>query len=79
MRRFENSLGSEEEFNKKLLNYENKSFHLESDLDDCAAGNSKFDSLEICKKIHPFIDSDELKECVVMIIEYYELCQAKVV
>jgi hypothetical protein len=79
MRRFCNPAISEEEFNKKLLNFENKSFHLRNDLVENGEtqnaqneSESYFNSLETQKKIHPFLNIEDLRDCVCLILEYYE-------
>lgn len=57
---------SEEEFNKRLLNYENRSqMTIKGD-------NSYFDSLPNLKKIHPALNYEQLVECIKMIVEFYE-------
>jgi hypothetical protein len=82
MRRFSDPIGTEEEFNKKLLNYENKSFHLRNDLLQSGDVNmelfSYFETLEVHKKIHPNLEIEDLGDCVKMILEYYEDCAAEI-
>ncbi len=62
---------SEEEFNKRLLNFENKSFSLSSDLNK---EMDSFDMLALNKKIHPCLNLEDLNDCVKMILEFYEDC-----
>jgi hypothetical protein len=82
MKAFSNPPAEEEEFNKRLLNFENKSFHLvdiemETDGTNTNLKNeySYFDILEWNKKVHPNLELDDLSSCINMIIEYYEDCK----
>lgn len=75
MKRFFNPTSNENEFNRKLLNYENKSFHLRNELDEeFVKENIYFDGLEVHKKIHPYLEYNELADCMKMILEYYDDC-----
>ena len=68
---FEINSDSEEEFNKRLLNFENKSFSLSFELNN---ETNYFDSLPLYKKIHPCLNIEDLNDCVKMILEFYEDC-----
>lgn len=71
MKRFYNPVtDSEEEFNKRLLNFENKPFNLS----DLVEEMSYFDTLSVYKKIHPCLVIEDLNDCVKMILEFYEDC-----
>jgi len=78
MKMFSMPPATEEEFNKRLLNYENKSFHLDNTVFFGLSGsmttneNSYFDILEWNKKIHPYMEIDDLTDCIRVILEYYE-------
>lgn len=83
MRKFANPPATEEEFNQRLLNFENKSFHIDEDVEirlnegTSTSSSNYFDVLEVNKKIHPYLDYAELLECIFMIMEYYEQCEDK--
>jgi hypothetical protein len=70
MKAFSNPPCNEEEFNKKVLNFENKTFNL-PDIQDSNNG-SYFDILEFHKKLHPYLELNDLYECVDLILEFYE-------
>ncbi len=64
-----NPPSTEEEFNKKLLNFENKTINFNSLQDN---SSSYFDILEFHKKLHPNLELNDLYECIDLIIEFYE-------
>ncbi len=76
MKMFSMPPATEEEFNKRLLNYENKSFHLDNTVffggSITSNENSYFDILEWNKKIHPYMEMDDLIDCINVIVGYYE-------
>jgi hypothetical protein len=78
MKMFSIPPATEEEFNKRLLNYENKSFHLDDKSFMAGNGvqnineNTYFDILEWNKKIHPYVEMEDLIDCMNLIVEYYE-------
>jgi len=78
MRMFSIPPATEEEFNKRLLNYENKSFHRDTKVFMNADGrensneSSYFDILEWNKKLHPNLEVNDLEDCIRLIMEYYE-------
>ena len=66
-----------EEFNKRLLNFENKSFHLMENLSPNQSSHNDqsviyFNNLEWNKKVHPGLELNDLMDCISMIIDYYE-------
>lgn len=69
MRSLFNPPSTEEEFNKKLLNFENKTINFSSMQEN---SSSYFDILEFHKKLHPNLELKDLYECIEMIIEFYE-------
>jgi hypothetical protein len=71
MKMFSNPPAEEEEFNRRLLNYENKSFNTNNDshIDN---SHNYFDVLEWNHKLHPNLPMEELMECMRLIMEYYE-------
>lgn len=75
MKKFSDPIpNSEDEFNKRLLEYENRSFHI-SLINQKENSSTYFDVLEWNKKIHPYLEQTELMECVKMIVEYYQDCK----
>lgn len=78
MKMFSIPPATEEEFNKRLLNYENKSFHLYDQNFTAGNGipntneNSYFQILDWNKKIHPNLEAEDLIDCMKLIMEYYE-------
>ncbi len=70
MKAYSNPPCTEEEFNKKLLDFENKSFNCPEFQDN--SGGSYFDILEFHKKLHPYLELNDLYDCVDMILEFYE-------
>jgi len=71
MKAYSNPPCTEEEFNTKLLNFENKTSNL-AEIQDGNNVGSYFDILEFYKKLHPYLELNDLYECVNMILEFYE-------
>jgi hypothetical protein len=63
---------TEEDYNRRILGQENISFH--KDLIDNKSKES-FEKLEWWKKVHPFLEKEDLMQCVNYICEFYEDCK----
>ena len=59
----------EEEFNRRLLCFENKSLNVEN---KNYVNESYYDILDWNKKIHPYLEIDDLTDCLKMIVDFYE-------
>jgi hypothetical protein len=64
----------EAEFNERLLKFVNRTANFENNSNN----ESYYDILEWNKKIHPYMNIDELAECVKMLIDFYEDVNAKI-
>lgn len=69
MKAFSIPPSTEEEFNKKLLNFENKTLNISNVQDNT---ESYFDILEFHKKLHPYLELNDLYDCIDMLVEFYE-------
>lgn len=69
MKAFSIPPSTEEEFNKKLLAFENKSFNF-SEINENT--ESYFDILEFHKKLHPYLELNDLYDCIDLIVEFYD-------
>ena len=66
---------SQEEFEKSLISWDNKSVIIENgngiDKDRAKGDSDYFDKLTIAEKIHPKMSMDDLIGCIEMIMEFY--------
>jgi hypothetical protein len=74
MRSFAEPPVEEEEFNSRLLSFENRSLNQSKDNISLNYGNNKsyFDILDWNKKIHPYMNVDDLLNCINMLYETYD-------
>ena len=69
MRVINNKKISEDEFERKIMMYENKGIE---EFKDNFSKDNYFDNLSISEKLHPYMKMDDLVDCMDIICEFYE-------
>ncbi len=74
MKHFHLPPAMEEEFNRRLLSFENKTLNADKVL---ATESSYYDILDWNKKVHPYLELEELGECLKMLVDFYDEANKK--
>ena len=75
MKRINKKNITEYEFNKILSQYNNQFYMKENENEENENKNEEekyFESLSLCKKLHPSLKMDDLLDCIKLITEFYE-------
>jgi hypothetical protein len=73
MKHFHIPPATEDEFNRRLVSFENKTLSAEK----VNAESSYYDILDWNKKVHPNLELNDLTECLIMMVDYYDEANRK--